>query len=161
MLTHLGYSTKEIKQHEMKDDDLKILHNWLNSELSEADLTGPTVRSYWSMTEQIRDVQGVLYYRWEDTVNPRWMLIVPHAWRKEVWTCCHGVKTSGHHGRDKTREQLKYSFHWHDLHVEYRFNTDTDKLQYLLSTEESHHSVKCCSGDISWRECTVTCSVHL
>ena len=72
VLTHLGYSTKEIKQHEMKDDDLKILHNWLNSELSEADLTGPTVRSYWSMKEHIRDVQGVLYYRWEDTVNPRW-----------------------------------------------------------------------------------------
>ena len=75
------------------------------------------------MREQLVLKDGILYYRWEPpppppprgTVKSRLKLVVPESLKTEM-VACHDVKPSGHMGRDKTIERVRFSFIWHGLY---------------------------------------------
>ena len=135
---------------------------WLIQEPSEDALflAGPTLKYYWSMREQLVLKDGILYYRWEaplrGTVKSRLKLVVPESLKREILVACHDAKPSGHMGRDKTIERVRFSFIWHGLYHD--IDLYIKKLCDMLHTEKGKRSSKSCVEIISCWETPGTCA---
>ena len=49
-------------------------------------------------------------------MKSRLKLVVPESLKTEILVACHDAKPSGHMGRDKTIEKVRFSFIWHGLY---------------------------------------------
>ena len=101
-----AYTSKEVRSKQSEDSDLNSVITWLESDTAPSDtdlaLSGPAVKHYWLMKQQLVLNEGVLLYKWEDILEPRFLLVVPQSLRAEVLKHCHDSITAGHRGRDNT-----------------------------------------------------------
>ena len=116
-----GYSYKELREHQLKDQGIGPVMRWLESdEVPTTDvllLQSPSVKHLWLCRSQLSLEKGVLYYRWEDVV-PRRCFVVPKTLQDEVLKLCHDVRLAGHLGQTKTLQLLRRSFFWHKMSQE-------------------------------------------
>ena len=64
------------------------------------------------MRDQLVFKGGVMFYRWEDCLEYRFLLIVPDSLQAEVLHMNHDSRDSGHLGQRNTYLRTKKSFHW-------------------------------------------------
>ena len=92
------HSSEDLRKFQENDPELSIIINWLESgnKLTESDLSlsSPAVKHLWLHRSQLSFRNNVLYYQWEDAMEPR------------CW----------HMGRDNTWRNIKKSFYWHNLY---------------------------------------------
>ena len=84
--------------------------------------TGPTeaelflqsaaTKHLWRCKSQLKLMDGVLYYEWDEGLHTKLKLVVPHSLQQEVISCLHDTRAAGHLGRDKTIGRLKASYYW-------------------------------------------------
>ena len=64
-----------------EDNDLSIIITWLENNVeptqAELALSSQDGRHYWLMKDQLFFSNRILYYRWEDALKPRILLVVP------------------------------------------------------------------------------------
>ena len=113
-----GYSTEELKAKQENDRHISIVLDWLihNAEPSAAELalSSPSVKHYWAMRQQLRLVEGVLYFYWEDLFEPRFLLVIPESLIEEALALCHDNSMAGHYGPYYTYLNVKRLFYWHN-----------------------------------------------
>ena len=113
-----GYTAEELKTKQEKDRHLSVILNWLNhnAEPSAAELalSSPSVKHYWAMRQQLRIIEGVLYFYWEDLFEPRFLLVVPESMIDEALSLCHDNSMAGHFGPYYTYLNVKRLFYWHN-----------------------------------------------
>lgn len=113
------YSSEDLQNKQMKDQDLRLLISWIKQKYTpskqELQLSNRTVRHFWMCNTQLQLRNGILYYKWEDPVNPRLLLLVPKQMQKEVLYGCHDIRMAGHLGQYKTLEKLKEAVIWHGM----------------------------------------------
>ena len=56
---------------------------------------------------------NLLYYRWEEEVGNRLLLMVPDQLKQEVMSLNHDLPLSGYVGIVKTLARIKQSFMWY------------------------------------------------
>ena len=113
------YTAQELREEQLKDPDLRPILLWLGSgtEPDEGDilLQSPATRHLWLCKSQLKLVQEVLYYQWEEGKEKANLLVVPESLKEEVLRYGHDSQVGGHLGRDKTVAMLKRRFLWHGL----------------------------------------------
>jgi hypothetical protein len=55
---------------------------------------------------------GVLFYKWEDPLEPRVLLVTPSSLKEEIMHLNHDVRDAGHMGQQNTFLKVKLSFYW-------------------------------------------------
>ena len=70
------------------------------------------MRHYWRLHHQLFFVDGVLFYKWVDFLDPRNLLVVPTSLQEEVLQLNHDVKDSGHVRQVNTFLRVKGAFYW-------------------------------------------------
>ena len=92
---------------------------WLGSdndpEEGDAILQSPAMRHLWLCKLQLRLVEEVLYYQWEERKKKSNLLVVPESMKEEVLQYGHDSQVGGHLGRDKILAMLKRWFLWHGM----------------------------------------------
>ena len=72
-----GYSEVELRNKQVIDGDLGVVIYWLESGVTPGQfdlaLQSPEVRHYWLMKDQLVFKDGVLFYRWEDFLESRFL----------------------------------------------------------------------------------------
>jgi transposase InsO family protein len=56
-----------------------------------------------------------LFYKWEDPLEPRKLLLVPEALKDEVLRLNHDIRDAGHFGQQNTYSRIKDSFYWYRM----------------------------------------------
>ena len=111
-----GYDQGEIRREQMDDPELNVIIGWLESkaELTQGDISlqSPAVKHYCLMRDQLVFKDGVMFYRWEDCLECRFLLIVPDSLQAEVLHMNHDSRDSGHLGQRNTYLRIKKSFYW-------------------------------------------------
>ena len=111
-----GYSKGDLRREQIDDGDLSVIIGWLESKKDptqfELGLQSPAVRHYWQLHHQLFFVDGVLFYKWVDFLDPRNLLVVPTSLQEEVLQLNHDVKDSGHVGQVNTFLRVKGAFYW-------------------------------------------------
>ena len=64
---------------------------------------------------QLRNKDGILFYKWEDPVKPRYLFVAPNEMYGEIISQCHDNRLSGHLGQNKTLEKVKQCAIWHGM----------------------------------------------
>jgi len=81
-------SNKEIQEEQMHDPDLKPILLWLQDNyeprMMELKLSSKATRYYWMCRSQLQLEKGVLFYRWEDPISPKLLLVIPDSTRKQT-----------------------------------------------------------------------------
>ena len=119
-----SYDSKELRDKQLQDPDLADVITWLESgvEPSQADLglSSGSTKHYWQLKSQLRLKKGVLFYQWEDPLEPALLLVVPQVLKPEVLQHCHDTRDAGHTGERNTYLRLKHAFYW------YRMRSDAE-----------------------------------
>ena len=112
------HSLGDLRKFQKIDPELSININWLESgnkpTESDLSLSSPAVKHLWLHGSQLSFRNNVLYYQWEDAMEPRCLLVVPNSFKSEILEKFHSY--AGHMGRDNTRRNIKKSFYWHNLY---------------------------------------------
>ena len=119
---------EEIAKEQRDDQDIQKVIYWLeNGEPNEHELqlSSPATKYFWNCRPQLKLENGVLYYQWIDTLQPKLLLVVPKSIREVVLESCHDQKTAGHFGQNKTINRLRQRFVWHGMRK--------DSLNYVRS----------------------------
>ena len=81
----------DIKQDQ--DKDLNKIKSWLRSEIEpsrkELALGGPIEKYFRSCKSQLQRRNNILYYLWEDNVNPRYPFVAPKNIQDEMLKYCY------------------------------------------------------------------------
>ena len=113
------YTAQELREEQLKDPDLRPILMWLgsgtNPDEGDALLQSPATRHLWLCKSQLRLVEEVLYYQWEEGRKKSNLLVVPGSMKEEVLQYGHDSQVGGHLGRDKTLAMLKRRFLWHGM----------------------------------------------
>ena len=116
----LKYSAEDLRQFQDNDPDLSVIINWLETANlpteSELALSSPCVKHLWLHRDQLSFHKDVLYYRWEDALEPKRLFLVPSSLKSEIIENFHDHSYAGHMGRDNTRRNIQKSFYWHGLY---------------------------------------------
>ena len=111
-----GYDQGEIRREQMDDPELSVIIGWLESKAEptqgDISLQSPAVKHYWLMRDQLVFKDGVMFYRWEDCLESRFLLVVPDSLQAEVLHMNHDSRDSGHLGQRNTYLRIKKSFYW-------------------------------------------------
>ena len=114
------HSSEDLRKFQENDPDLSIIIHWLESgnkpTESDLSLSSPAVKHLWLHRSQLSFRNNVLYYQWEDAMEPRCLLIVPNCLKPEILEKFHDHSYAWHMGRDNTRRNIKKSFYWHNLY---------------------------------------------
>ena len=114
------YSIEELKEFQLQDPDLCILHQWYQegrpTQKGDILLCSPAVRKYWLCWDQIKEKNGLLYYQWEDTDHRNSLkFLVPVALQKTILEAVHNPRHAGHPGEINTINRLKLKYHWYGM----------------------------------------------
>ena len=75
------YSSEELRDIQMQDSDLRPLFRWLDAESdltqAEVHLSSHATRQMWRHRAQLKLIDGVLFYVWQETSHTRDLFIVP------------------------------------------------------------------------------------
>ena len=75
-------------------------------------LEGATIRSYWSMFEQLEFIDGVLYRKSPPDSKCLPRLVAPEAVRTQIFEFLHAKRTGGHLGISRTSASARRRFWW-------------------------------------------------
>ena len=64
---------------------------------------------------QLKLIDGVLYYQWEDPILKLLELVAPKQMHNQILEHCHDIRLSGHLGYFKTVEKLRRIAIWHGM----------------------------------------------
>ena len=120
-----NYTAEDLRRLQIEDVDLQKVIEWLETDFvpdqGAISMGGPVVKHLWRLRKQLFFKNSVLFYKWEDALFSRNLLVVPRVLRNEVIQFCHDDILAGHRGRDNTRAAIKNSFFWssmaHDVKV--------------------------------------------
>ena len=77
------HAPEDIMKAQREDDNLRIIITWLENNVeptkAELNLSSQDVRHYWLMKDRLFFSNWILYYRWEDALEPRILLVVVPA----------------------------------------------------------------------------------
>ena len=114
-----GMSPAELKLQQEKDDDFGTLRKWLKMAKNgcgptqqELHISTPALRHNWVCRKQFVFINDVLYYRWEDMLDSRFLLCVPASMKDDVFFFCHDSMWKGHPGREPTNQIVGRRFYW-------------------------------------------------
>ena len=114
------HSSEDLRKFQDNDPELSVIINWLESgnkpTESDLSLSSPAVEHLWLHRSQLSFRNNVLYYQWEDAMEPRCLLVVPNCLKSDILEKLHDYSYAGHMGRDNTRRNIKKSFYWHNLY---------------------------------------------
>ena len=83
---------------------------------AELALSSPCVKHLWLHRGQLSFHKYVLYYQWEDALEPKPLFLVPSSLKSEIIENFHGHSYARHMGQDNTRRNIQKSFYWHGLY---------------------------------------------
>ena len=116
---HHKFSQDYLQEAQSSDGNLKILIEWIEHDYTpsqqELSLSSNEIKYFWSCKSQLHMVDKLLYYKWEDPVNPRYLFVVPDKLKEEIFKYCHDALSAGHLGQNKTLEKIKQCAIWHGL----------------------------------------------
>ena len=110
-----GKSSAELKNLQESDYDFGRLIKWLKGPeptKQELNISTPAMRHYWVCKKQFVFISDVLYYRWEDMLDSRFLLCVPSSMKDDVFFYCHDSLWKGHPGRSLTIAEVGRRFYW-------------------------------------------------
>ena len=106
-----GYDQGEIRWEQMDDPELGVIIGWLESKAQPTQgvisLQSPAVKHYWLMRDQLVFKDDVMFYRWENCLECRLLLIVPDSLQADVLHMNHDSRDSGHLGQCNTYLRIK------------------------------------------------------
>ena len=113
------YSSDELRDIQMQDSDLRPLFRWLDAESdltqAEVHLSSHATRQMWRHRAQLKLIDGVLFYVWQETSHTRDLFIVPQKLKEEMLLMYHDSLIGGHMGRDKTVERMRQKVYLWDV----------------------------------------------
>ena len=99
------YSMAELRQHQLEDPNLSPVIGWIESgqSPSEAELLLQSVctKHYWHCRNQLKIIDGVLFYIWDKGTVTRDLLVIPRSLKGDIIKMFHDTPIGGHLGRDK------------------------------------------------------------
>ena len=114
-----GYNAKQLRDLQEQDPALKPLINWLeggNPSEGEVMLQGAETKRWWRHKDQLKLIDGALYYQWLEPLGQVVdKLVVPESLRTEVMQMAHDGVIGGHWGTRKTMDRVRKRLHWHAL----------------------------------------------
>jgi hypothetical protein len=108
----------ELRRLQLNDPDLHPVLKWLEEEeptANELFRHSYDTKWIWRHREQLRMLDGVLYYVWIGPLSEQFRLVVPLSEREEMIRLAHDTKTGGHWGRDKTIARVSQTCYWPTL----------------------------------------------
>ena len=113
------YSSQELRERQEQDSNLEPIIRWLSQDTEpiphELYLQSPAVKHLWLCTDQLQFQDNVLFYRWDDKIDRKLVLVVPKSLKEEILQLCHDTITAGHLGEKKTLARVKRSFLWYGM----------------------------------------------
>ena len=110
---------EEISDHQKNDPNINQLMLWKKEEYEpsreELKSSSPAVRYFWQCRSQLLFRRGILYYKWDDPVCPKLLLVTPNSMQQEILENCHNKKLAGHLGQNKTLAKLRKYAIWHHM----------------------------------------------
>ena len=123
------YSSEELRDIQMQDSDLRPLFRWLDAESdptqAEIHLSSPATRQMWRHRAQLKLIDGVLFYVWQETSHTRDLFIVPQKLKEEMLVMYHDSLIGGHMGRDKTVERMRQKVYWYGMPTDVKVHVAT------------------------------------
>ena len=117
-----GYPNEELRANQLRDPDLAEIIIWLENghdpTQAELGLSGACTKHYWQLRKQLRFKKGVLFFQWEDPLEPSLLLVVPHSMKEQVLKLSHDSKDAGHVGERNTYQKVKHGFYWYRMRTE-------------------------------------------
>ena len=109
-----GFTFKELKEEQAKDEDLCIILDWLLTEKVPEQgtlfLSSPESKYYWLNKELFTLIDGVLFRKRLDSKDIE--LVVPASLKEQAMLWHHDIPSAGHQGVDRTKAKLKEKFFW-------------------------------------------------
>ena len=113
------YSAKDLCDNQLQDHDIACVIKWVEDKIkptqAQLAISSPATRHYWSLRSQLKLFDSVLFYKWEDPITPRYLLVVPFSLRDEVLKLNHDVRDAAHMGQINTYNRVKQSFYWYRM----------------------------------------------
>ena len=113
------YSMAELHQHQLEDPNLSPVIGWIESgqSPSEAELLLQSVctKHYWHCRNQLKIIDGVLFYIWDKGTVTRDLLVIPRSLKGDIIKMFHDTPIGGHLGRDKTIAKIRQRAYWYEL----------------------------------------------
>lgn len=108
---------EEIQKWQAEDPDLKIVGTWTERPTwAEIVRERPEIKYYWSRWAQLQQRDGIWYYKWNESKDSIWKIIVPPAGQAEILREHHDDPMAGHFGIEKTLKRLRKSpYFWPKL----------------------------------------------
>ena len=101
---------QEIQKWQEEDSDLTVVKTWTQRpKWDEIARESPEVKYYWSRWSQLQRKDGIWYYKWEDSRDGIWKVIIPPSGQAAILREHHGDQMAGHFGMEKTLKRLKRS----------------------------------------------------
>ena len=107
-----------IKEWQLQDPDLKQVSMWTERPgWAEISRERPELKYYWSRWEQLKQEDGIWYYRWKDgSGSIIWKVIIPPTGQAAILQEHHNNRIAGHFGLEKTLNRLRQSpYFWPKL----------------------------------------------
>ena len=112
-------TNEEISDHQKNDPNINQLMLWRKKDYEpsreELKSSSPAVRYFWQCRSQLLFRRGILYYKWDDPVCPKLLLVTPNSMQQEILENCHNKKLAGHLGQNKTLAKLRKYAIWHHM----------------------------------------------
>ena len=96
-----GKTPDQLRELQEDDDNFGTLIKWLKGPgptPTQLQISTPALRHFWMCRDQFIFISDVLYYRWEDFQDSRFLLCVPSTMRDDVFFYCHDSMWEGHPG---------------------------------------------------------------
>jgi hypothetical protein len=142
-------SNKEIQEEQMHDPDLKPMKPillWIQGNyepgMMDLKLSSKATRYYWMCRSQLQLEKGVLFYRWEDPISPKLLLVIPDSMRKQILELCHCLPLSGHMGQIKTVIKLKQHVLWYGMGMVCKLFVKSCKICNKNKKSTKHHRAR-------------------
>ena len=113
------YSMAELRQHQLGDPNLSPVIGWIDSGQSplgaELLLQSVCTKHYWHCRNQLKIIDGVLFYIWDKGTVTRDLLVIPRSLKGDIIKMFHDTPIGGHLGRDKTIAKIRQRAYWYEL----------------------------------------------
>ena len=109
-----GLEREEIQEEQGKDDDLKLLRDYLKKGEVPANQTymlgGKEQKRYWVEKDLFEIVEGIIFKK-EDEIHKR-RVVIPESLKMKVLDICHDKPSSAHQALKRTKHRIKNSYYW-------------------------------------------------
>ena len=111
------WSLETIKKFQRADQNtnslIELIPKGIKPQRPEVSLENEEMKRLLVHWTELEVREGILY-RWKisNTGSKRLQVVIPFAMRRDLMYFCHGHKTSGHFGKNRSKERLTRKFFW-------------------------------------------------